>query len=401
MKKKVTKQMSDRNTYYVCDGVNIIEERVSDKTSATFTSLPLYKGELEGVGVDSIISMERDNDVYYYHTDTSGNIVALTDSKGALVERYSYSAYGDVEIHDAGGALLAQSGVDNPYLYSGREYDPETNLYYYRARTYNPELGRFMQQDPLPLLSLRGAQRRGNPFDLMPEFSNRYAYVMNNPINFVDPFGLARMAGNSLPSLNNPYGSSVVDFVDRNFGFGNNSDGTWQTLASIPLKPVAEYIRYIEQNYLSDQLFNAGYYSASAYVKSESLESLTSAYFSVYGAAATGAAAMAVSPTIGAAARTVYTTYGPVVGAAITAAGQQVWYRNQQVYSAGYNAYVNLMSWAGSGQGQSFLRITTDFVGGWFPAGTAPSSVAGGVGSAAGFFLGDPEIIIKEAIKNE
>ncbi|MFH1652489.1 MAG: apolipoprotein N-acyltransferase [Pseudomonadota bacterium] len=177
--RRISKSVSNVTTTFIYDGVNVIEEQVGGKTSATFTSLPLYKGELEGVGVDSIISMERDNNIYYYHTDTSGNIVALTDSKGALVERYSYSAYGEVEIHDAGGALLAQSGVDNPYLYAGREYDPETNLYYNRARTYNPELGRFMQQDPLGFV----------------DSLNRYAYVMNNPINFVDPFGLARMAG--------------------------------------------------------------------------------------------------------------------------------------------------------------------------------------------------------------
>ncbi|WP_418202202.1 RHS repeat-associated core domain-containing protein [Anaerohalosphaera lusitana] len=35
----------------------------------------------------------------------------------------------------------------NPYMYTGRRYDPETGLYYYRARMYSPTLGRFLQPD--------------------------------------------------------------------------------------------------------------------------------------------------------------------------------------------------------------------------------------------------------------
>jgi RHS repeat-associated protein len=35
------------------------------------------------------------------------------------------------------------------YAYTGREWDPETNLYYYRARYYDPKVGRFISEDPL------------------------------------------------------------------------------------------------------------------------------------------------------------------------------------------------------------------------------------------------------------
>jgi RHS repeat-associated protein len=63
----------------------------------------------------------------------------------------------------------------NPYTYTGREYDPETGLYYYRARYYDPATGRFLQQDPIGFAS-------GDV--------NLYGYVGNNPINFIDPSGL-------------------------------------------------------------------------------------------------------------------------------------------------------------------------------------------------------------------
>ncbi len=51
----------------------------------------------------------------------------------------------------------------------------ETGLYYYRARHYDPKVGRFLQTDPV------GPR---------PEEMNAYVYVMNNPVNQVDPMGL-------------------------------------------------------------------------------------------------------------------------------------------------------------------------------------------------------------------
>ncbi|NLH18197.1 MAG: RHS repeat-associated core domain-containing protein [Phycisphaerae bacterium] len=42
-----------------------------------------------------------------------------------------------------------ESIVKNPWLFTGRQYDPETGLYQYRARMYSPALGRFLQPDPI------------------------------------------------------------------------------------------------------------------------------------------------------------------------------------------------------------------------------------------------------------
>lgn len=120
-----------------------------------------------GQGIDEPISMATTSARYYYHFDGLGSVIVLSDNAGNIVETYSYSPYGEVN---------QASSIGNPYLYTGREYDPETGLYYYRARYYSPTLGHFLQADPI---GYAGGM-------------NLYAYVSNNPVNLIDPWGLCK-----------------------------------------------------------------------------------------------------------------------------------------------------------------------------------------------------------------
>ncbi|OLA94014.1 MAG: hypothetical protein BHW64_05540 [Candidatus Melainabacteria bacterium LEY3_CP_29_8] len=67
--------------------------------------------------------------------------------------------------------------MENPYRYSGYEYDNETELYYLKSRFYDAETARFIQEDTY----------RGDASD--PLSLNLYTYCANNPINHVDPSG--------------------------------------------------------------------------------------------------------------------------------------------------------------------------------------------------------------------
>jgi RHS repeat-associated protein len=118
--------------------------------------------------------MERNSQTYYYHRDGLGSVTEVSDSSGTIVERYEYDIYGAATIYDGNDVVLSVSAVGNPYLFTGRRFDPESGNYYYRARVYSPELGRFLSVDPLG-------------FDAGDY--NLYRYVFNNPINATDPTG--------------------------------------------------------------------------------------------------------------------------------------------------------------------------------------------------------------------
>ncbi|WP_421617416.1 RHS repeat-associated core domain-containing protein [Brevibacillus sp. TJ4] len=84
----------------------------------------------------------------------------------------------------------------NPFLCSGEMYDEKAGLYYLRARYYDPSIGRFISED-----TYKG--QVDNPLNL-----NRYTYVHNNPLRYVDPTGHAAEIGGS--SINRP-GDMLLD----------------------------------------------------------------------------------------------------------------------------------------------------------------------------------------------
>jgi len=84
-----------------------------------------------------------------FHRNQQYSITALTDGGGSIVERYAYTAYGQVTFANAGGTVQSTSASNNRYTNTGREWDEGLSLYHYRARMYDAVAGRFISRDPI------------------------------------------------------------------------------------------------------------------------------------------------------------------------------------------------------------------------------------------------------------
>ncbi len=138
----------------------------SSETQKSITKTYIYAGNL-------LASKTSDSsDTTYYIQDHLGSNRKVIDGE---VQENEFYAFGEEK--------LLTGNFNNNYKYTGKPLDDETGLYYYGARYYQPELGRFIQADVL----------RGSLVD--PLSLNRYAYVSNNPLKYVDPSGNQGMGG--------------------------------------------------------------------------------------------------------------------------------------------------------------------------------------------------------------
>jgi RHS repeat-associated protein len=137
----------------------------SAATAAKYTGIQatLYaRGEAVGMNVTSCSGSR--GGTLYLGKDILGSVRSASGEYGTLEERYEYDAFGKPYKGDLGNGMNLG--------YTGKPYDPTTGLYNYGYRDYQPEAARFTTIDPV---------RDG---------SNWFAYVNNDPVNWIDLWGL-------------------------------------------------------------------------------------------------------------------------------------------------------------------------------------------------------------------
>ncbi len=200
--RRIAKTISNTATLYVHDQDNTIETYSCNSSlqNCSISQSFIYSNRIdEPLLLTNHGTQSQD---YYYHHDALGNTIALTKTDGTFQETYQYDPYGKPHFFDSDGASIPNSTVNNPYLFTGREWDSETGLYYLRARFYSPELGRFLQRDPINISFLKLLEQKSltnsvifkikltNGFIYDPQNLHSYLYIQNNPINYKDPLGL-------------------------------------------------------------------------------------------------------------------------------------------------------------------------------------------------------------------
>ncbi|WP_409177277.1 RHS repeat-associated core domain-containing protein [Brevibacillus fortis] len=137
----------------------------------------------------------------YYLGDSLGNVKKIVDKNGQVLNTYEYDIWGNI--------VSKSESMANPFTYTSEIYDAETGLYYLRARYYDPSVGRFISED-----AYKGQVE--NPLSL-----NRYTYVHNNPLRFVDP------SGNKIKGLDFSWSGFLLRY-DNNVSVANLLEARWE-----------------------------------------------------------------------------------------------------------------------------------------------------------------------------
>jgi len=154
-------------TRYYYDGANIIAEGTVSSNGTVVPKASYLYGTQGLIMSEDESSMNKDK--FYYVMNGHGDVFELRNSLGDVVQSYTYDLWGNPE--------ATNSGITQPFLYSGEYWDATIGLQYLRARWYDPSVGRFITKD-----TYEG--ELNNPLTL-----NLYTYVHNNPLRYIDPSG--------------------------------------------------------------------------------------------------------------------------------------------------------------------------------------------------------------------
>jgi RHS repeat-associated protein len=196
LERRQKKTIGASPTVFLYDSVNPVQETSGATVLANI---------LGGLGIDEVFVRTGSTGARNFLSDALGSTLALTDSAGAIQTEYTYEPFG--------GTTVTGLASTNSFQFTGRENDG-TGLYFYRARYYHPGLQRFISEDPIEFY--------GGDVNL-------YSYVYNDPLGFIDPWGLDKKRPRNPSSPGKPKPpkpkSPCGNYGPFGYGFGKAVEG--------------------------------------------------------------------------------------------------------------------------------------------------------------------------------
>ena len=108
-------------------------------------------------------------------TDQTRTLRLVTDANNNIIKEITYDTYGNI-LNDTNSNFKVLFG------FAGGLHDRDTNLVHFGYREYDPYTAKWTTKDPI---------------DFSGGDTNLYGYVLNDPVNFVDPKGVVYRACHS------------------------------------------------------------------------------------------------------------------------------------------------------------------------------------------------------------
>ena len=143
------------------------ERKLAADSNSSDTVTKYYSASLGALSRP--VAFRRGGTLHWVGSDHLGGTIRVLDSGFTALDGMRYKPYG--EDRDTGSSL------NTDRKFTGQTEDEAAGLYWYASRAYDPDIGRFVSPDPI-------VPEPGNPQSL-----NRYGYVRNNPLKYVDPSG--------------------------------------------------------------------------------------------------------------------------------------------------------------------------------------------------------------------
>ena len=158
------KRDDDNGTVHYLGGY---ERKLAADSNSSDTVTKYYSASLGALSRS--VAFRRGGTLHWVGSDHLGGTIRVLDGSFTALDGMRYKPYG--EDRDTGSSL------NTDRKFTGQTEDETAGLYWYASRAYDPDIGRFCSPDPI-------VPAPGNPQSL-----NRYSYVYNNPLGYVDPSG--------------------------------------------------------------------------------------------------------------------------------------------------------------------------------------------------------------------